>query len=219
MPDEPEDTATEAFEALRAEIIQLRVGVESLSAAFRGQVSPDYSPTLGAIAKSLAAVEEHPALQIAPETFVHQLRAASELSAQQSHRALANAVQCVVAAGADLERLAVGWRLGRDQTRQVAIMTAVGAVAGVVVWLCLSGPVARALPADWSVPERMAAATLHLNRWEAGGRLMSSASPQSWEALAAASDLMHRNQGTLERCRAAAEKARRAQRCSLIVQP
>lgn len=217
--DEPDDAAAEAFEALRAEMIQLRVGVESLSAAFRGQVSPDYAPTLGAIAKSLAAVEEHPALQIAPETFVQQLRAASELSAQQSHRDLASAVQRVITAGADLERLAVGWRLGRDQTRQVAIMTTVGAVAGVVVWLCLSGPVARALPAGWNMPERMAAATLHLNRWEAGGQLMSSDSPESWGALVEASDLIRRNKKTLDRCRAAAKRAGRPQRCSLIVRP
>ena len=217
--DEPDDAAAEAFEALRAEIIQLRAGVESLASALQGQVSPDYAPTLGAIAKSLAAIEGHPALQIAPETFAHRLRAASELSAQQSHRDLANAVQRVITAGADLERLAVGWRSGRDQARQVATMTAVGAVAGVAAWLCLSGPVARALPAGWNVPERMAAATLHLDRWEAGGRLMSSASPESWAALAAASDLVHQNKRTLERCHTAAEKAGRAQRCSLIVQP
>lgn len=60
--EEPEDAAAEAFEALRAEVIQLRAGVESLSAAIQGQASPDYTPTLGAIAKSLAAVEGHPAL-------------------------------------------------------------------------------------------------------------------------------------------------------------
>lgn len=217
--DEPEDAAAEAFKALRAEVIQLRAGVESLSAAFQGQASPDYTPTLGAIAKSLVAIEGHPALQIAPETFAHRLRAAGELSVQQSHRDLGAAVQRVVAAGADLERLAMGWRSGRDQVRQVAIMTAVGAVAGVVIWLCLSGPIARALPARWQAPERMAAATLRLDRWTAGGRLMESASPQGWAALAAASDLMHQNKKTLERCRAASEKSGRTQRCSLIVRP
>jgi hypothetical protein len=39
----------------------------------------------------------------------------------------------VDAAGAGLERLAERQRTGREQVRQVAIMTAVGAVAGVIV--------------------------------------------------------------------------------------
>jgi hypothetical protein len=185
--DEPEDAAAEAFEALRAEVTQLRAGVEGLSATIRGQASADYAPTLGAIAKTLTAIEGHPALQIAPETLAYRLREATELSAQQGRRELGTAVQRVVTAGADLERLATGWRTGREQFRQVAIMTAVGAVAGIIVWLCFSGPVARALPAGWHVPERMAAATLRLDRWEAGGRLMESASPTGWARLVEAS--------------------------------
>ena len=217
--DEPEDTAAEAFEALRAEVIQLRAGVESLSAAFQGQASPDYTPTLGAIAKSLVAIEGHPALQIAPETFAHRLRAAGELSVQQSHRDLGSAVQRVAAAGADLERLAMGWRSGRDQVRQVAIMTAVGAVAGVVIWICFSGPVARALPASWQAPEKMAAATLRLDRWTAGGRLMERASPQGWAALADASDFAAANRKALEGCREAVRRVGRPQRCAFVVQP
>jgi Family of unknown function (DUF6118) len=182
--DESEDAAAEAFEALRAEVTQLRAGVEGLSAAIQGQASTDYAPTLGGIAKSLTAIEAHPALQIAPETFAYRLREATELSTQQGRRELGNAVQRVVTAGADLERLASGWRTGREQVRQVAIMTAVGAVAGIIVWVCFSGPVARALPAGWHVPERMAAATLRLDRWGAGMRLLQSTDPQGWARLA-----------------------------------
>jgi hypothetical protein len=50
----------------------------------------------------------------------------------------------VDAAGAVPERLAERQRTGREQVRQVAIMTAVGAVGGVIVWACFSGPIARA---------------------------------------------------------------------------
>jgi hypothetical protein len=157
------------------------------SAAIQGQASVDYAPTLGAIAKSLAAIEAHPALQIAPESFAYRVREATELSTQQGRRELGSAVQRVVTAGADLERLAAGWRTGREQVRQVAIMTAVGAVAGIIMWVCFSGPVARALPATWRVPERMAAATLRMDRWAAGGRLMESADPAGWAQLVEAS--------------------------------
>jgi hypothetical protein len=215
--DEPEDAAAEAFEALRAEVTQLRAGVEGLSAAIHGQASSDYAPTLGAMAKSLTAIEAHPALQIAPESFAYRLREAADLSTQQGRRELGNAVQRVATAGADLERLAAGWRTGREQVRQVAIMTAVGAIFGVVVWVGFSGPIARALPASWSVPERMAAATLRLDRWEAGARLMQDANPQGWAQVAEGARLERENLSTLEDCGRTAARIAKAQRCIVTV--
>lgn len=215
VQDEPEDAAAEAFEALRAEVTQLRAGVEGLSAAIQGQASTDYASTLGAIAKSLTAIEAHPALQIAPETFAYRLREATDLSTQQGRRELGSAVQRVVTAGADLERLASGWRTGREQVRQVAIMTAVGAVVGMVVWLCLSGPIARALPGSWHVPERMAAATLRTNRWEAGERLLGSSDLDRWQLMESGLQLELQNRVPLRVCRLAAKD--RPTRCTVEI--
>ena len=211
---EPQDAAAEAFEALRAEVAQLRTALEGLPTT-----APDYSPTLAAIAQSLAAMEAHPALRLTPQDLASQVRQAADAAQQQGRRELANAVQRVDAAGVELERLAERQRTGREQVRQVAIMTAVGAVAGVIVWVCFSGPIARALPAGWGVPERMAAATLRLDRWGAGARLMASASPQGWARLAAASDLERENRTALDDCRKAAVRTGKAQRCSVTVTP
>jgi hypothetical protein len=182
------DDPAAAFEGLRIEVAQLRAALEHLPTT-----APDYAPTLAAIAQSLAAMEAHPALRLTPQDHASQVRQASEAAQQQGRRELANAVQRVDAAGAELERLAEQQRTGREQVRQVAIMTAVGAVAGVIVWVCFSGPIARALPASWSVPERMAAATLRLDRWEAGARLMQSGNPQGWAQLIEASRSEDRN--------------------------
>lgn len=121
------------------------------------------------------------------------------------------AIQRVDAAGAGLERLAERQRTGREQVRQVAIMTAVGAVAGVIVWVCLSGPVARALPAGWSVPEKMAAATLRLDRWEAGGRLMETANPQGWAQLVEGAKLERDNLTALKGCGQSANRKKKSQ--------
>jgi hypothetical protein len=123
----------------------------------------------------------------------------------------------VDAAGAGLERLAERQRTGREQVRQVAIMTAVGAVAGVIVWVCFSGPIARALPAGWSVPERMAAATLNLGRWDAGAQLMRTADPASWNGLLVASGLERENHAKLEICRKVVLKAGRPQTCPIVL--
>jgi hypothetical protein len=209
---EPQDAAAEAFEALRAEVAQLRAALEGPPTT-----APDYSPTLAAIAQSLAAMEAHPALRLTPDALAYQVRQASEAAQQQGRRELANAVQRVDAAGADLERLAERQRTGREQVRQVVIMTAVGAVAGVVVWVCFSGPIARALPPGWSVPERMAAATLRLDRWEAGARLMQSANPRGWALVAEGAELERENQIALQDCRRAVSKTGKAQRCMVTL--
>ncbi len=69
---EPQDAAAEAFEALRAEVAQLRAVLEDLPTT-----APDYSPTLAAIAQSLAAMEAHPALRLTPDALASQVRQAS----------------------------------------------------------------------------------------------------------------------------------------------
>uniref|UniRef100_UPI0025F6FCF4 DUF6118 family protein n=1 Tax=uncultured Caulobacter sp. TaxID=158749 RepID=UPI0025F6FCF4 len=101
--------------------------------------------------------------------------------------------------------------------RQVAIMTAVGAAAGIIVWVCFSGPIAQALPANWRVAERMAAATLRLDRWEAGAHLMRTTDPEKWNGLAAASQLWIDNRATLEGCARSAARTGKAQRCTVML--
>lgn len=217
MTEDEEDLEADpaaAFEALRAEVAGLRADLEQ---GHDQPASPDYAPTLGKIAANLAAIEAHPALALTPEAFGYQIRQAREAAQQQGGRELANAVQRVDAAGAELERLAERQRTGREQVRQVAIMTAVGAVAGVIVWVCFSGPIARALPAGWSVPERMAAATLRLDRWEAGARLMQNANPQGWAQVAVGAKLERENRPALEDCWRAATRTGNAQRCNITV--
>lgn len=183
------DDPAAAFEALRAEVAALRASLGEGD----GRAAADYAPTLGKMAASLAKIEAHPALQLTPEAFAYQVRQARDAAQQQGSRDMSAAIQRVDAAGAGLERLAERQRTGRKQVRQVAIMTAVGAVVGVFLWVSFSGPIARALPASWSVPERMAAATLRLDRWGAGARLMQNANPHGWAQLVEASRALDRN--------------------------
>jgi hypothetical protein len=178
------------FEALRAEVAALRA---DLGGEGEGRAAPDYAPTLGKMAATLAKIEAHPALQLTPEAFGYQIRQAREAAQQQGGRELSAAIQRMDGAAANLARLAVQQRAGREQNRWLAIVAGIGAVFGVVIWVGLSGPIARTLPAGWSVPERMAAATLRLDRWEAGARLMQDASPQGWAKLVEASQSANKN--------------------------
>jgi hypothetical protein len=205
------DDPAAAFDALRAEVAALRASLGD------GRAGPDYAPTLGKMAAALDKIEAHPAMQLTPEAFAYQLRQAREAAQQQGSRDMSAAIQRVDAAGAGLERLTERQRTGREQVRQVAIMTAVGAVVGVIVWVGLSGPIARALPASWSVPERMAAATMRLDRWEAGARLMQRDNPQGWAQVAEGAKLERENRAELEDCWRAATRTGKAQRCTVTV--
>jgi hypothetical protein len=206
------DDPAAAFEALRAAIAALP---DRLRIDGDGRAAPDYAPTLGKMAAALAKIEAHPALQLTPEAFAYQVRQARDAAQQQGSRDMSAAMQRLDAAGAGLERLVERQRTGREQVRQVAIMTAVGAIAGVIVWVSFSGPIARALPPTWSVPDRMAAATLRLDRWEAGARLMQNASPPGWARLAQASEIEQANRTALEVCRTEAVRTGKPQRCSI----
>jgi hypothetical protein len=81
------------------------------------------------------------------------------------------AIQRVDGAAAELARLAIQQRAGREQNRWLAIVAGTGAFFCVVVRVCFSGPIARVLPAGWSVSEPMVAATLRPDRWDAGAAL------------------------------------------------
>jgi len=71
--DDENDAAAEAFEAVRAEVAQLRRAIERLTAAQAAAEPPDYAVTLGEITRNLAvtakrteALAKSPALSLAP---------------------------------------------------------------------------------------------------------------------------------------------------------
>ena len=212
---ELEDDPAAAFEALRAEVAALRASVER-----RGdRAAPDYAPTLGQIADTLAKIEGHPALQSTPDGFASLIRQAGEAAQQQAGRTLNSAAQQVRGAADELQHLLGGQRTVRQQDKWLAIMTGVGAVAGMVLWVVVSGPVARALPTGWAVPETMAAATLHLDRWQAGEQVMASQDPAQWKADVEAIALVKANLEPLAACQRQAVRMGKAQRCVVTLPP
>lgn len=203
-----------AFDALRAEVAQLRAALEGLPTT-----APDYSPTLADIAESLEAMEEHPALRLTPESFTAQVREASESVRRLAQRELSDTLQQVRRAADDMKGIVEGHRTRQVQNYWLAVMAGAGAVFGVVVWVGFSGPVARALPTGWSVPEKMAAATLNLDRWDAGARLMQSDNPQGWAQVAVGAKLERENRTALTDCRKAAVRTAKVQRCAVQIAP
>lgn len=215
--EEPQDAAAEAFEALRAEVAQVRAALEGLGPVLGGTKGPDYSPTLGAMAKSLEKIEGHPALQYTPDRYGLDVRAATEATRRDFEGEVQLARNAILRASQDVERFAGSLRTREQQQTWLIRAGAGGVVAGAVLWAMFSGPLARALPASWHLPEKTAARTLGLDRWQAGQQLMASARPQDWRRLAWAGNLERDNREALQACRDR-PKSRGPVRCMITVQ-
>ena len=222
MEDEADDHGAadpaQAFEALRAEVSELRLAVAALPGAWEDSRPPDYTPSLGTIAQGLAAVEnqlagieQHPALRLTPEQ--HQ-----QAIAQAGNMLMREAVQKLDRAAQDAERerhrLAglIGTVRKQDEQRHWLLLAAAWAL---VVGLLVSPFVAGMLP--FGGDSAVAAVIMKADRWNAGIALMQAGSPDGWRDVAAASDLVRANQEALAACREAAAKAKKEQRCMITV--
>ena len=98
--DDQLDDATRAFDDLRAKVAVLRRAVEALAPALKENRSPDYSLSLGQIAKTqaaigtrLEAIEGHPALRMTPAAFGEQLERAVTNASREARREAEDLVQ------------------------------------------------------------------------------------------------------------------------------
>lgn len=225
--DEGPDEAAQAFEELRAEVTLMRRAVERLTAE-RMEVpeAPDYSETLGVIANNITATAQRvdmlvksPMLAMTPEQLAGRITAAASTARQEDRQTIATARTGLEDVIRQLHGYVVSARRGDEQNRWLAVAGVVGMLFGMVLWATLAGPIARALPASWQLPEDMAASTLDLPMWEAGRHLMIADAPASWNALADSWSLVQDNRKAIEGCRKAAAKAKASVRCTVSIAP
>lgn len=201
------DPAEEAFGQLRTEVALLRRAVEGLAAAEERHEPVDYGPTLGKMAGQLAAVDKRiealaqsPLLSLTPARVAGEVQAVTARARQEAQGDWSRAQRALDDAVRALGDIVPRPRATRDQWRWVTAAGAGGVVAGIILWIGLSGPIARALPDRWQVAERMAAATLKQDRWSAGQRLLAKAKPESWRAMGDDLRLVDDNRVALEAC-------------------
>ena len=208
----------QAFEDLRAEVLELRRALEALPGAWEDSRPPDYTPSLGTIAKGLAAVasrlagiEKHPALRLTPEQHQQAVAQAGNTLMREAAQKLDRAAQD---AGRERHQLAglIGAMQTQHEQRNWLLWVASGAL---VVGLLVSPFVAGVLP--FGGDSAVAAIIMQANRWNAGIALMQAGSPDGWRGLADASNLVRVNQEALAACREAAAKAKKEQRCTITV--
>ncbi len=205
---EIDDPAALAFEGVRAEVALLRRAVEGLAAERVEIEVPDYAPTLAQIAQSVRAtstrldrMSEAPALAIGPEEMTSQIAAAGTSARREDHAALVRAQAALDQATGQLASRLSSARKRREQTRWVVAFTAGGFFLGMLLWVALPGWIARSVaPESWRWPEQRAARALGLPMWLAGLRLLATADPTAFRAIAAADKLVTANRDPIRRC-------------------
>ena len=223
---EPE-TAQEAFVRVEGELALLRRAVERI-AVERAELpeQPDYSETLaGMVQKIDATLQRADALVAAardgatPRHVVDRIVAAGGDARAEDRRTIATAAAELKDATRMLQGVTASARRGDEQNRWL-MWTAIGGVAlGMILWAAFAGVVARAVPASWQWPEKMAARTLDMPMWEGGQRMMQAASPTAFAALAAGDRIVAANREALEACRKRASKVGEVMRCTVSIDP
>ena len=228
----------EAFDRLRAviegqdrELALLRRAVEGLAAERAHIDVPDYSETLGRMQQGVDATADRiavindviarsPTLAMTPEQMAQRIAAAGNAARREDQAALAKAGEDKARVMAELRAIAgSAWTKADQKNRQLWFGLG-GAAISILAWTILPGMVAREVaPASWQWPERMAARTLGLPRWEAGQRMMQSAAPDAFANIAAGDRIVTANRAVLEACRKRANKAREEVRCTVRVAP
>jgi len=179
---------------------------------------PDHTETLGVLQQNVNTAGENvarigqflkaaPALAMTPEQMAQRIAAAGSAARREDQAALAKAGEDKARIMADLRAIAgSAWTRADQKNRQLWFALG-GVAAGILAWAIVPGLVAREIaPASWQWPERMAARTLDLPRWEAGQRMIQSASPTAFRAIVGADRIVTANRAAIEGCGKAAAR-------------
>lgn len=220
QPDEP-DPAAEAFGRLEGQIALVRRAVEHLAAERADIVIPDYSSTLGQVAGRLKDMAERvgtisklPALALTPAKFAEQIERAAESTRRQDHERLHSARQDLQHSTQVLLGIVEQTRTRSAQQRALYKVGGACGLASALLCAILPGAIARAVPASWRWPERMAMRSLgQPSIVEAGILLIRSENPAQWDAIADAARFERDNREAIDRCKQIARKSKTAVSC------
>jgi hypothetical protein len=185
-PGDDDGDAVRAFEALREEVAALRRGVELVYRQGQQAVPdmPDYSPTLGAMAKTLTAVgsrldamEAHPALRLTPDLHAREIAAGVRAARNEASDSAAAATRRLQEAAQELGEMIGAVRTATEQRQWMIIALATGAALGFLAWW----PLVAVLP--WGGGHWLAATLIGGGPWRAGGALMREADTVTWERM------------------------------------
>ena len=228
-PQDAGDPAA-AFDALREtveslagdltrEMTTIRKGVEAAFEEFDRQgPAQDYKPELAQIVQQLAhvgerlqGVEQSPILRQGAQHYAAALERSGEGLVRTAVQQLERQASDLERAGRNLSAHVASARERRRQDWWLVVAFAIGLLAGALVMLFLP----RLLP--FSAAPRVASVVMGERPWQAGMSLMAFGSPEAWQRVASADQLLEANREAVAACWEAARTAGEDQRCTITV--
>ena len=204
---EPAPTADPAvaFDRMRRQLAMLSAAVEGFAARQQELHSRDYTADLAKIfdqhqrmVDAINTFDKRPAMSLTSEDIAAQVAKAGASARSADHRAIGEATGRLDNAAARIDRVVDSALTARQQRVWTAW------IAGAVVPFCLlfmafvPGMVARAAPASWYWPERMASRVLRLDGWSAGMRLLWAVDPERMRRLVNEAQAGRKDQAVIE---------------------
>ncbi len=220
------DPATAAFVEMRYNYAAMTRAINSLSGEWKALEIPNYSKTLEKVAEAMQANADQlgkwadmPAFRLTPKALSDAIIKAGETARANDHAALAKATKAIDQTEKAMSASLVSARTAQEQDQRLRRVSINCLVAGIIIWAIVPGPIIRAMPASWHLPERMAARALGTDVWEGGQRLMIFAHPDHWNQVSLVDRILRANDRSVQDCVIAAAKSRKFVRCTVTVSP
>jgi hypothetical protein len=218
------DPATRAFDALRDELARVRHSMENLHAGIQQSRPHDYRRTLGEILRAqqsvdveLQAIKSHPAINLTPDRFMHQLEEAKNEMIKADRRKLKVIMDA-------LEHNCIAIKdyvdTANEANRQKIMIIGAGIICfsiGVFLSVTAVSAIAGLLPKSWQAPELIASNILGASLHESGARLIKAANPERWNMFLEDSRIMNENREAIGKCLKDLQETKKPIKCSIII--
>jgi hypothetical protein len=202
------DPATRAFDELRDELARVRQSMEDLCAGIQQSRPHDYRRTLGEILRAqesvkveLQAIKSHPAINLTPDRFAHQIEEAKNEMIKEDRRKLKVIMDALEHNCITIKDY---FETANEANRQKIMIIG----AGVICFF---------FPKSWQAPERIASNFLGLSMYEAGARLIKTNNPFIWETSQADTKTMNDNRDLINKCKKEMVETNKATKCMIIL--
>jgi hypothetical protein len=164
-----------------------------IDCVLRLERTPDYSATLAQITEALKAtlasaarIEKSPAVRLSPDAMSAEIIKAGETARSADAQLIHNASDALSRGCGQIDLMIGRGQAVRRRWHERAWIAAGGVLAGIILWSFLPGTVARAMPEDYALPQRLAARMIGTDLWNAGEVMMNSADPVRWRKIVTA---------------------------------
>lgn len=223
---DPENIALDqAFEKLSGRISTLTAAFDRFGLRQDELVGRDYSEDLANIDTSWQKTREalrnlaaQPVLTMTPDRVAEQIEMASRRVRSRDHEYWQIAQNRLSEVVRSLDLRLGAARTRDEQNKWIGIFVGAAGILAFIVGCAAPSASSRAAPESWHWPEQRAANILSRDMWGAGVRLMQVGNPESWKALARASQIYRENKKTIAECEKQAQRRKKAVYCSLEIE-